>query len=162
MGANEEGLPPGLPPRPGLSRFMMSAGFVLTPARFLDQCHEAQGDYFTLLPTKDRVVVVTVDPAAVKQVFTGDPDLLHAGEGNVVLAPILGPRSVLLLDGPEHLRQRKLLLPPFHGERMRHYGTVMREVAERHLAAWPIGSTSTGSAPRFAGSWTWWPTAGAC
>ena len=118
---------------------MMSAGFVLTPTRFLDACHARCGDYFTLRPAEDRVLVVTADPEAVKRVFTGDPDLLHAGEGNVVLAPILGARSVLLLDGPEHLRQRRLLLPPFHGDRMRHYGTVMDEVAERHVSAWPRG-----------------------
>jgi cytochrome P450 len=83
--------------------------------------------------------VVTADPAAVEKVFKGDPNLLHAGEGNVVLAPILGPRSVLLLDGPEHLRQRRLLLPPFHGERMRHYGALMTEAAERAVASWPRG-----------------------
>jgi cytochrome P450 len=122
---------------------MMSAGFVLRPTRFLDACHERCGDYFTLRPAEDRVLVVTADPEAVKRVFTGDPDLLHAGEGNAVLAPILGARSVLLLDGPEHLRQRRLLLPPFHGDRMRHYGEVMAEVAERHMASWP-------SARRFA------------
>ena len=83
------------------------------------------------------MLVVTADPEAVKQVFTGDPNLLYAGEGNVTLAPILGPGSTLLLDGPEHLRHRRLLLPPFHGERMRNYGAMMAEVAERHLAAWP-------------------------
>ena len=130
-------LPAGLPPRPDLSRFMMSVGFMLTPTRFLDACHERCGDYFTLRPAADRTLVVTVDPAAVKQVFTGDPNLLHAGEGNVVLAPILGSGSTLLLDGAEHLRHRRLLLPPFHGERMRKYGDVMAEVAERHIAAWP-------------------------
>ena len=54
-----------------------------------------------------------------------------------MLAPILGSGSMLLLDGAEHLRQRRLLLPPFHGERMRGYGTLMSEVAERHVAAWP-------------------------
>ena len=83
------------------------------------------------------MLVVTSDPVAVKQVFTGDPNLLYAGEGNVTLSPILGPGSVLLLDGPEHLRHRRLLLPPFHGERMRNYGAMMREVAERHVASWP-------------------------
>jgi cytochrome P450 len=128
-----------LPPRPDLSRFMMSVGFMLTPTRFLDACHERCGDYFTLRPAADRVLVVTADPAAVKQVFTGSPDLLHAGAGNVVLAPILGSGSVLLLDGAEHMRQRRLLLPPFHGERMRNYGAVMAEVADRHVAAWPRG-----------------------
>jgi cytochrome P450 len=85
----------------------------------------------------ERTVVATCDPATVKDVFTGPPAVLHAGKGNIVLRPFLGSRSVLLLDGAEHMRQRKLLLPPFHGERMRSYGDMMREVAERHLASWP-------------------------
>ncbi len=112
---------------------------MLTPTRFLDACHRRCGDYFTLRPTPDRDVVFTVDPAAVKRVFTGDPNLLYAGEGNITLAPILGPGSVLLLDGDEHLRHRRMLLPPFHGERMRDYGAVMAEVAERHVSGWPTG-----------------------
>ena len=112
---------------------------MLTPTRFLDACHERCGDYFTLRPTPDRVLVVTADPAAVKQVFTGDPGVLHAGAGNVTLAPLLGTGSVLLLDGPEHLRHRRLLLPPFHGERLRNYEATVREVAERHVAGWPRG-----------------------
>ena len=126
-----------LPPRPDLGRYMMGIGFMLQPTRFFDACWQRCGDYFTLLPEADRVLVVTADPEAVKQVFTGDPNLLYAGEGNVTLAPILGPGSTLLLDGPEHLRHRRLLLPPFHGERMRNYGPMMAEVAERHLASWP-------------------------
>ena len=128
-----------MPPRPDLSNLMMSVGFMLTPTRFLDACRERCGDYFTLRPTPDRELVVTCDPEAVKQVFTGDPDVLYAGEGNVTLAPLLGPGSVLLLDGPEHLRHRRLLLPPFHGERMRAYGAMMEEVAERRIAEWPDG-----------------------
>ncbi len=131
--------PPGLPPRPDLGRLMMAAGFVVVPTRFLDACHARCGDYFTLMPQPGRWIVVTADPEAVRQVFTGDPRLLHAGAGNVVLAPILGSRSVLLLDGPEHLRQRRLMLPPFHGERMRHYGEVMTRAAERAIEGWPRG-----------------------
>ena len=134
--ANESAVT-SLPPRPDLSRFMMSAGFMLTPTRFLDACSRRCGEYFTLSPQPDRRLVVTSDPAAIKQVFTGDPALLHAGEANVVLAPILGSASTLLLDGPEHLRHRRLLLPPFHGERMRNYERAMTEIAERHVGAWP-------------------------
>jgi cytochrome P450 family 135 len=119
----------------------MQVGFMLTPTRFLDSCHERMGDYFTLKPAPDRVLVVTADPAAVKQVFTGDPNLLHAGAGNVVLAPLLGSGSVLLLDGPEHLRHRRMMLPPFHGERMRAYGDVIREVAQQRIAGWPRSRT---------------------
>jgi cytochrome P450 len=116
---------------------MMAVGFMLHPTRFLESCQERCGDYFTLPPTPDRQVVFTVDPDAVKQIFSGDPELLHAGAANIVLGPILGPGSTLLLDGAEHLRHRRLLLPPFHGERMRQYGEVMTEVAERHIAQWP-------------------------
>ena len=119
----------GMPPRPDLSRYMMSVGFIVHPTRFLESCHERCGDYFTLRPAPGREIVFTVDPEAVKQIFTGDPELLHAGKGNVVLSPILGPGSTLLLDGKEHLRHRRLLLPPFHGERMRRYGDVMGDVA---------------------------------
>jgi len=79
-----------LPPRPDLSRFQMTAGFMLTPTRFLESCHERMGDYFTLQPQPGRTLVVTVDPEAVKTVFSGDPDVLRAGEGNIVLAPVLG------------------------------------------------------------------------
>ena len=85
--------------------------------------------------------MITSDPDTVKRVFTGDPEQLLAGVGNVVLKPLLGPRSVLLLDGPEHLRQRRLMLPSFHGERMRTYGETMRDAAERHVRRWPIGTS---------------------
>jgi cytochrome P450 len=115
----------------------MSAGFMLRPTEFLEACAADCGDFFTLRPAPGRQVVFTSDPATVRQVFTGDPALLHAGAGNVTLAPLLGPGSVLLLDGAEHLRHRKLLLPPFHGDRMRGHADVMREVAERHVARWP-------------------------
>jgi cytochrome P450 len=120
---------------------MMAVGFLVTPTKFFDACHERCGDWFTLRPQKDRILVVTVDPDAVRQVFTGDPEVLHAGAGNIVLAPILGPGSVLLLDGPAHLRHRRMLLPPFHGERMRRYGEVMDAAARRHVAQWPRNKT---------------------
>ena len=83
--------------------------------------------------------MVVSHPDDVKQVFTGDPDVLHAGEGNAILRPLLGERSVLLLDGPEHMRERKTLLPPFHGERMQAYGELIREIAEAEVASWPAG-----------------------
>jgi cytochrome P450 len=80
------------------------------------------------------------DPEAVKQVFTGDPRVFHAGEGNEILAPLLGRNSLLVLDEKRHMSQRKLLLPPFHGERMKGYGQTMAEIAEREIESWPIGT----------------------
>jgi cytochrome P450 len=85
-------------------------------------------------------IVFISDPAVIKEIFTGDPDVLHAGEGNAApLEPIMGKNSVLLLDGAEHMRQRKLMLPSFHGERMQRYGELMREIAEREIRGWPVG-----------------------
>ena len=79
-------------------------------------------------------IVFISDPEVIKEIFTGDPDVLHAGEGNAApLEPIMGKNSVLLLDGAEHMRQRKLMLPSFHGERMQRYGDLMREIAEREI-----------------------------
>jgi cytochrome P450 len=72
-------------------------------------------------------------------VFTGDPRLLHAGEANVVLLPVLGSHSVLLLDEDAHMAQRKLMLPSFHGARMRGYEHTMAEVAAREVERWPAG-----------------------
>ena len=83
--------------------------------------------------------MVVSHPDDVKTVFTGDPNVLHAGEGNQILRPLLGARSVLLLDGPEHMAERKALLPPFHGERMQAYGELIRDIAEAEVASWPAG-----------------------
>ena len=71
--------------------------------------------------------------------FTGDPKIFHAGEGNRILLPILGAHSVLLLDEQEHMQQRKLLLPQFHGARMADYRELMAEVAAREIEDWPPG-----------------------
>ena len=78
-------------------------------------------------------------PDAIKTIFTGDEEDLRAGEANFRLAPILGQHSLLLLDGQEHLRERRLLQPPFHGDRMLAYGPVMRDIAARAVERWPLG-----------------------
>jgi cytochrome P450 family 135 len=105
----------------------------------MDQCRARFGDMFTLKIANEGDWVLTADPDTIKQVFTGDPRLLHAGEANRILLPVLGPDSVLLLDDAPHLRQRKLMLPAFHGERMQRYGALMTDVAAREIERWPIG-----------------------
>ncbi len=107
---------------------------------FMERCQARYGDIFTLRIAQEGTWVFLAHPDMVKQVFTGDPRLLHAGEANVILLPVLGNHSVLLLDDEHHMAQRKLLLPPFHGERMQRYGEIMREAAEREVAGWPSGN----------------------
>jgi cytochrome P450 family 135 len=128
-----------LPPGPTGPKALVAMRFLLRGPKFLEQCRDRYGDAFTIRLNTGRTVVIAGDPAIAKEVFQASPDDLHAGAGNVVLKPILGARSVLLLDGPEHLRQRRLMLPPFHGERMRAYGETMTEVADRHISQWPVG-----------------------
>jgi cytochrome P450 len=106
----------------------------------LEQSRARFGRMFSLKIAYEGDWVIVSDPAIVKQVFTGDPKIFHAGEGNQILRPILGENSVLVLDEKPHISQRKLLLPPFHGERMQTYGEKMREIAAREIESWPSGS----------------------
>jgi cytochrome P450 len=86
----------------------------------------------------DSGFVMVFDPILVKQVFQGSNEQLHAGEANALLGPVLGDRSVLLLDGGEHLRHRRLMLPPFHGRRLQAYADAMRESADIEVDSWPV------------------------
>ena len=128
----------GLPPGPSYPRALQTLGWVARTIPFLIRCRERYGDMFTLRIASEGHWVMLNDPEHVKQVFTGDPKLFHAGEANEVLLPLLGEHSVLLLDDGPHMRERKLLLPPFHGERMARYGELMTEIAEAEVATWPV------------------------
>jgi cytochrome P450 family 135 len=130
---------PSLPPGPPYPRWLQTLGWILRPGPFMTRCRERYGDMFTLRVAHEGTWVLLADPDAVKQVFTGDPNVLRAGAANVVLEPVVGRRSVLLLDEPDHMRQRKLMLPPFHGERMQRYGELMRDVARAEIERWPAG-----------------------
>jgi len=129
----------GLPPGPRLPRLVQTAGFMFFPRRFFDACRRRYGDAVTFGTAFDSQFVMLFDPALVKQLFQGNNEQLRAGEANALLGPILGQRSVLLLDGAEHLRQRRLMLPPFHGRRMQAYADTMRAAADRTIDAWPQG-----------------------
>lgn len=129
----------GLPRGPRLPRALQTALWARQAQWLLASSRARFGDTFTLRIAGEAPWVVTCDPEAVKQVFTGDPRLLRAGEGNRILLPILGPNSVLLLDDAPHLRQRKLMLPAFHGERMQRYGELMAGLAAEEIERWPLG-----------------------
>jgi cytochrome P450 family 135 len=131
--------PTGLPPGPRMPRAVQSAIWYRSAQWLMDQCQARFGEMFTLKIANEGTWVITSDPDTIKQVFTGDPSLLHAGEANRILLPVLGPDSVLLLDDAPHLRQRKLMLPAFHGERMQRYGELMTDVAAQEIERWPLG-----------------------
>ena len=128
-----------LPPGPRLPRWGQQLAFSLWPLGFIEACHRRYGDVVTITGLVDSPVVMLFNPELVKQVFRASPDQLRAGEANAVLGPLMGERSVFLLDGSEHVRQRRLLGPPFHGERMRSYEAVIRQAADRAIDSWPVG-----------------------
>jgi cytochrome P450 family 135 len=131
--------PGALPPGPRLPRLLQTAGFLLGGVRFLEACRRRYGDVVSFSTLFDSTFVMVFDPVLVKQVFQGAGHRLHAGEANALLGPILGQRSVLLLDEDEHLRHRRLMLPAFHGARVQGYSDVIRQAADTQIDSWPVG-----------------------
>jgi cytochrome P450 len=116
------------------------AHFALRPLEALRAWQARYGDVFTVRFTVFGTGVYVADPVAIRELFTGDQSDLRAGEANSFMSPVLGDRSVLVLDGAEHLRQRKLMLPPFQGSRVAGFRSVIRDVAEREVAGWRPGT----------------------
>jgi cytochrome P450 len=130
--------PASAPPGPRLHPLLQTAGFMFFGARFLEAIRRRYGDAVTLRTVFDERFVMVFAPELVKQVFQGPTARLHAGEANALLGPILGQRSVLLLDGAEHLRHRRLMLPSFHGRQMLAHAETMRDCADAEIDSWPV------------------------
>jgi cytochrome P450 len=127
-----------LPPGPRLPRLLQTRLLWQRTLPFLAANRRRYGPVFTIRAMPWGRAVVVNDADLVKQIFTGDPTVFHAGEGNSMLAPVLGERSVLVIDEDEHLQARKRLLPPFHGEAVRRYGDVVERIVATEVARWPL------------------------
>jgi len=122
--------------------------WVKNPLPVMEEAHRRFGDTFSLrLAGIPEPLVLVSHPEVIKEVFALGPDQAHAGKANLVLKPFLGVHSLLLLDGAEHLRQRKMMLPAFHGERMHAYGRSMIDLAHQSIDGWPIGRRFSVHAP---------------
>jgi cytochrome P450 family 135 len=128
-----------LPPGPRMPPVLQAIAWARRPLPFLERCQKHFGDTFTIRVKHAGTWVILANPQDVKKVFTADHAVLGVGLANSVLGPLLGPRSVMLLEEPEHVRRRKLMLPPFHGERMQGYSETMAAITRRELATWPLG-----------------------
>ena len=124
-----------LPPRSRLPGFVNMLRWMADPDGSLERDAACFGDAYLIKNTLFGLEAVFNHPSALKEIFTGDPERFAAGEANSLLGPFLGDRSVLLLDGAEHLHVRRMMLPAFHGERMRCYTDAMREVTRRAIAS---------------------------
>jgi cytochrome P450 len=127
-----------LPPGPRAPSLLQTIGAWNRPTAYLERCRARYGKRFTMRLFGQVPFVILSDPEEIKQMFLAPPDVLHPGEGARLLEPVVGPNSVILLDEGPHLRQRKLLLPAFHGEKMQRLSGLIGELAEREVASWPL------------------------
>ena len=128
-----------LPPGPTEPPLVQTLRWLLRPISFLESCRRRFGDAFSVrfLGFQTPLVMIS-DPEAIQALYTQRGHGLPPGR-TLTLEPILGSRSILLLEGSEHLARRKLMLPPFHGERMRAYEATVAEVVARDADGWPAG-----------------------
>jgi cytochrome P450 len=137
-----------LPPGPSAPPALQTFEWLARPTTLLRRSAARHGVPFTLRTAwTDAPMVVVSDPADVRTVFTAPPDVVQAGASSTFLEPFVGPSSILILDGAAHLRQRKLMLPPFHGDRMRAHRDLIARLAAAEVDAWPRG-TPFASHPR--------------
>jgi cytochrome P450 len=134
-----DALPVTLPPEPALSPLRQTLAWSFRPLAFLEDCRRRLGDSFSVkfLGFQTPMVMLS-DPVAIKALYTEPGHGLPPGR-NVFLEPILGSRSLLLLEGADHLAHRKLMLPAFHGERMRSYQPMVQEIVDAEIDSWPLG-----------------------
>jgi cytochrome P450 len=105
----------------------------------MKHCRRRYGDVFTVRPYGFGNIVLLADPDQIKEVVAGDRDVFAAGQANAAMSPVLGRHSLLVLDGEHHLRQRRLMLPPFHGEAIDRYRERVEEITAADVATWPVG-----------------------
>jgi cytochrome P450 len=126
-----------LPPGPKTPKLLNGFAFLVARNAMIKRLQRRYGDAVTIeMPGFGQMVLVT-RPDQVKQVYTAKPDVLHAGRNP--LGEVLGHGSLFSMDEERHLRERRMLLPPFHGERMRSYEAIIEEEAKRAMAEWPEG-----------------------
>ncbi len=128
-----------LPPEPKSSPLVQTLRWSFRPLPFMQECRERYGDNFSVkFIGFERPMVMISDPVAIKALYTERSHGLPPGR-NIVLEPIVGSRSLLILQGDDHLAHRRLMLPPFHGERMRSYEPLLEEIVDAEIDSWPLG-----------------------
>jgi len=131
-------MPVALPPGPPLPTAVQTALWFRQPIAFLEWCARRYGDVFTLRLALGPPTVLVSEPRLVEQVLALDAEAASTGDENAILAPLLGEHSVLMLDGPAHLRMRRLVLPLLHGDRLRQTAGTIAAIVRSEVGHWPL------------------------
>jgi len=123
------------------NRFVQTVRGILNILDYLEQDYQSYGDIYTIKFSNFPPQVIISNPQAIQEIFTADCKLFESGTGNQIVLPLVGPNSLFLLDGNQHLQQRKLLMPPFHGERMKAYAQIIRNTTETVVNNWTPGNS---------------------
>lgn len=116
--------------------------FLFQPLEVLESRRQSYGDnYRVSQPDAETALVYFSSPEALQTIFTAKPEQLSAGRGNQILKELIGEHGIVLLEGAAHQRQRQLLMPPFHGDRMRSYADVIRSITTELIDQWTVGTT---------------------
>jgi cytochrome P450 len=128
-----------LPPGPTSPAFFQTLRYMMQPERSLLRDAARYGSVYTRRSAIFGDEVLVSDPALLKQIFMGDPEVFHAGEANPAVSVVVGYRSIMVLDGEEHRRTRRRMTPPFHAERIPTYATQMRDITLEAISTWREG-----------------------
>lgn len=131
-------LPDG-PRPPKFFRIARRLKLIFNPLEYVEDYAQRYGDIFKLGGKTSPPFVYVGNPQAIKEIFTAEPELFECGRGNGVLRFLLGDNSLILLDGEPHQRQRRLLMPPFHGDRLRDYSQIICDITEQVTSEWSPG-----------------------
>ncbi len=134
---------PNGPSSPVLIRRLRTLKWVFRPLEVLEERAKLYGETFVISKNTSPLVVYFTNPEAIQQIFTADPELFDTGSANDILLPLLGEHSLILLNGRSHQRQRRLLMPPFHGDRLRTYGQLICAITEQVISEWKVGQPFT-------------------
>lgn len=125
------------PKSPGIVQLIQ---WITNPLGLMDECAKRYGDIFTLrVGTNCNPIVFLSNPQAIKEVFTADYKQFESGQANELARPLVGQHSLMLMDGDRHRRERQLLMPPFHGERIRNYGQLINDITVAVTSKWQVG-----------------------
>ena len=140
MATVEASTAPALPPGSDLPQLVQTILFLGFRRQIHARWRRRYGEVFTSRVAGGRTIVTLSRPEHIRQVFAGAPTVFHAGEGNGLLAPVMGRHSLLTTDEDEHLRARKLLMPAFNGAALRGYRDLMAGLAVTDVERWPVGT----------------------